>query len=347
MAQSSTAQLSNEAADLRRAGIEAGTARSNAQLRDQLGVLRAIRLAHPARADHLLGSATLKLKVEMVREEVITSRAKGPHQNAWFLPHEHGATAMLLTPIVCVAILARQWHWSELATLTAAFAALAAKEPMVVLARQRFVWKQPHPETSAAVQWFASWIVIFLLSGLVLVFAWPLRGIVAMGLGVCVFSALAIAINVKNRQRSTLFQIASAAALTSSSLATSLSATGAIAPWCWWLWLLMAMQATAGILVVHARLDARIASRGTAPASEQFRSAAQVALSALACAAVAAAILGHGWIALALLMVVMGYWYNLRGQRDPATLQIPLKKVGQRALVLSSLFSILLIRGFW
>jgi hypothetical protein len=86
---------------------------------------------------------------------------------------------------------------------------------------------------------------------------------------------------VKNRQRSTLFQIASAAALTSSSLATSLSATGAIAPWCWWLWLLMAMQATAGILVVHARLDARIASRRTAPANERFRRAAQVSLGAL------------------------------------------------------------------
>jgi len=52
-----------------------------------------------------------------------------------------------------------------------------------------------------------------------------------------------------------------------------LSATGAIAPWCWGLWLLLAMQATAGILVVHARLDARIAARialrGTAAGSER------------------------------------------------------------------------------
>ena len=167
---------------------------------------------------------------------------------------------MVLTPIVCVAILAREWRWSELATLTAAFAALAAKDPMVVLARQRFVWKQGHPETAAAAQRFAGWIVILILSGLVLVATWPLTATVAMGLGVCMFSSLAVAISVKNRQRSTLFQIASAAALTSSSLATSLSATGAIAPWCWWLWLLMAMQATAGILVVHARLDAHIAS---------------------------------------------------------------------------------------
>ena len=254
---------------------------------------------------------------------------------------------MLLTPIVCVAILAHQWRWCELATLTAAFAALAAKDPMVVLARQRFVWKQPHPETAVAARWFAGWMVIFVLSGLVLLAAWPLKAIVAMGLGVGVFSALAIAVNVKNRQRSTLFQIASAAALTSSSLATCLSATGAIAPWCWWLWLLMAMQATAGILVVHARLDARIASRGTAPASEQFRRAAQVSLIALVCAAVIATIIMRGWIALALLLAVMGYAFDLRSQRDYARLQIPLKKVGQRALALSSLYASLLIVGFW
>jgi hypothetical protein len=82
----------------------------------------------------------------MVKQEANTSKYREPHQHASFLPHEHGATAMLLTPIICVAILARQWHWSELATLTAAFATLAAKDPMVVLARQRFVWRQRHPE---------------------------------------------------------------------------------------------------------------------------------------------------------------------------------------------------------
>jgi len=254
---------------------------------------------------------------------------------------------MLLIPIVCTAILARTWRWSELATLTAAFAALAAKDPMVILARQRFVWKQRHSETTAAAQWFAGWMVILILSGLVLVFTWPLVAVVAMGLGVGIFSALAIAVNVKNRQRSTLFQIASALALTSSSLATSLSATGAIAPWCWWLWLLLAMQATAGILVVHARLDARIALRGTTPASEQFRRAAQISLGVLLSAAVTAALLRRSWIATALLVAVMGYSYDLLRQRNPGALQTPLTTVGQRALALSSLFSALLILGFW
>ncbi len=283
----------------------------------------------------------------MAAEQAIISNVGHPHKSAWFLPREHGATAMLFTPIVCAAILAREWRWSEIATLTAAFAALAAKDPMVILARQRFIWKVQHPETVAAARWFTGWMAILIGSGLVLVFAWPLKAIVAMGLGVALFSALAIGINVKNRQRSTLFQIASAVALTSSSLATSLSATGTIAPWCWWLWLLLALQATAGILVVRARLDARIASRSAAPAKENFRRAAQISLIVLVCAALAAIVLRRGWIALALLVAVVGYGDDLRRQRNTAALQMPLTKVGQRALALSSFYASLLILGLW
>jgi len=282
-----------------------------------------------------------------VRYQMSASTAIESHQKTRFLPREHGATAMLLTSLVCAAIIAREWRWSELVTLIAAIAALAAKDPMVVLARQRFVWKQRHPETAAAMQWLAGWILILILCGLALVATWPLATIVVLGLGVFGFSALAVVTNVKNRQRSTLFQILSAAALTSSSLAVSISATGSIARWCWWLWLLMTLQATAGILVVHARLDARIASRGTARASEVYRRAAQGALSVLAAAGIAAAILEHAWIALALLVVVAGYGYDLRAQRKGVSLQIPLKKVGQRALALSSLYAVLLIIGLW
>jgi len=283
----------------------------------------------------------------MGTESVVMSNVHQSKQSTWFLPREHGATAMLFTPIVCAALLARSWRWAELATLIAAFAALAAKDPMVVLARQRFVWKQWHSETTAAIRWFAGWSILLCLSGLVLLAAWPFTATASLGLGVGIFSALAIAINVKNRQRSTLFQIVSAFALTSSSLATSLSATGAIAPWCWGLWLLLALQATAGILVVHARLDARIALRTTAPARENYRRAAQISLVVLVCAAMAAIVFHRGFIALALVLAALGYAYDLHRQRDAASLQLPLKSVGQQALALSSLYAILLIVGLW
>jgi hypothetical protein len=275
------------------------------------------------------------------------SATKAPAANTIYLPREHGATAMVITPIVCAAILARSWHWAELATLAAAFAALAAKDPLVVLMRQKFVWKQPNPSTPIAARWFAGYALVLAVSGLVLLREWPLVAILAMGAGVVAFSLLAIWVNVKNKQRSTLFQIASAAALTSSSLATCLSATGAISQWCWWLWGLLALQATAGILVVHARLDARIALRGKAPASQQFRSAAFVAVAALAGGAVAMLILHRWWLAPALALAAAGYAYDLRRQQNAAELQRPLMSVGRQALTLATVYAALLVAGLW
>jgi hypothetical protein len=264
-----------------------------------------------------------------------------------FFPREHGATAMLFTPMVCAAILARTWNWTEIAAFVAAFAALAAKDPMVILARQRLVWKQMHPETPIAALWFAGWMLVLALSGMVLLMSWPFKATLALGLGVGAFSVLAVLVNVKNRQRSTLFQIASAVALTSSSLATSLSATGSVQTWCWWLWLFLALQAAAGILVVHARLDARIALRGTIKATQDFRRKAQLAVLVLAGAAATAGVLRNSLVAVALLVAALGYAYDLYNQRHAIDLQRPLTSVGQRALALSSIVSILLIAGLW
>lgn len=264
-----------------------------------------------------------------------------------YLPREHGATAMLLTPIFSIAILARGWHWGELAVLTAALAAMSAKDPAVLLMRQRFVWTQRSPELPAAFRWLVGWSVILLGSVLVLLATWPLKEFLAIGSGVAMFGGVAIFVNLKNRQRSTLFQIASAAALTSTSLATCISAIGTIAQWCWWYWALAAMQASAGILMVHARLDARIALRKATASNQQFRRAAQAALGLLLSAAIAAMILKHAWIALALAIAVVGYAYDLIRQKDPISLQMPLKVVGLQALMLSTLYSVLLIAGLW
>ncbi len=264
-----------------------------------------------------------------------------------YLPREHGATAMLLTPIFGVAILARAWRWSELAVFAAAFAAMAAKDPAVLLIRQRFFWKQKSPDAPIAAQWLFLWSLILAVSLSVLFLAWPLKAFLAMGAGVAAFAGLAIAVNLRNRQRSTLFQIASAAALTSTALATSLSAVGALAPWCWWFWALIAAQAATGILVVHARLDARIALRKAAAAGLQFRRAAQVAIAVLLAAALAAAILRHLCIALALALAAAAYAYDLKRQMNPLSLQLPLKSVGLQALTLSSVYALLLIAGLW
>ncbi|MFZ0392952.1 MAG: YwiC-like family protein [Terracidiphilus sp.] len=272
---------------------------------------------------------------------------KASNRGKVYLPREHGATAMLLTPIVSVAILARSWHWSELAVLAAAFAAMAAKDPAVLLVRQQFVWKQRSPDLPAAVRWFLGWSVVLVASVAILLATWPLKAFLAMGAGIAAFGSVAVFVNVKNRQRSTLFQILSAAALTSTALAACIASTGSIAPWCWWFWALIAMQASAGILVVHARLDARIAQRKNLAANGQFRRAAQAALVLLLSAALTATILRNGWIALALALAVAGYAYELMRQKRPVSLEMPLKTVGLEALTLSILYSGLLIAGLW
>lgn len=272
---------------------------------------------------------------------------KSVNRSKMYLPREHGATAMLLTPIFSVAILARAWHWSELAVLTAAFAALSAKDPAVLLMRQRFMWKQRSPDAPAASRWLLGWSVVLIASLLILFATWPLIAFLGIGTGVAIFGCIAIIVNLKNRQRSTLFQIASAAALTSTSLATCISAIGSIPPAYWWFWALITLQASAGILVVHARLDARIALRKSASGNQQFRRAAQATLGLLLCAAVTAMILRRAWIAVALALIFIGYSYELIRQKDPTSLQMPLKTVGQQALILSTLYSALLVAGLW
>lgn len=276
-----------------------------------------------------------------------TAGARPSTRTKVYLPREHGATAMLLTPIFSVAILARTWHWSELAVLTAAFAAISGKDPAVLLLRQRYVWKRPSPEAPAAALWLGIWSAVLLASVSVLFAAWPFRAFAAVGVEVGAFACLAAVVNLKNLQRSTLFQIASAAALTSTSLATCLSATGTVAPWCWWFWLLITMQASGGILIVHARLDARIALRKATSGSNRFRHAAQGLLGLLFCAAITAAFLKQLWIALALTVAVLAYAYDLIRQKNSASLQMPLKSVGQQALAVSTLYSALLIAGLW
>src|SRR5579883_1628109 len=69
-----------------------------------------------------------------------------------FVPREHGATAMLLIPFFAAAILLRQFYWTEIVALAAVVCAFAIKDPLVVLARQRFVWKQEHAETKPALR---------------------------------------------------------------------------------------------------------------------------------------------------------------------------------------------------
>ena len=264
-----------------------------------------------------------------------------------YLPREHGATAMAFTPIACVAILVRTWHWTEILLPFAVFCILAAKDPAVLVVRQRFLSERRHSDAVLAKKWTFIWLIEFVLCASVIVSYWPLRPALWMVAGIGCFAVLAIAVNVRNKQRSVLFQLFSGAALTSTALGTCLSATGAIAPWCWWFWGLSTLQAFAGILVVRARLDARLALRSAAPPQRGFRRAAFWSTGLLVLAAIGAAYFRKPWVAAALILACAAYANDLRAQSQSRSLQTPLKAVGQRSLTLSIVYSALLVVGLW
>lgn len=264
-----------------------------------------------------------------------------------FVPREHGATAMLLTPFFAAAILLRRVYWPEAVALVAIGCAFAIKDPLVVLARQRFLWKQEHPETGPAKKSVLIEMLVLAAAGLVLVTVRDWRPFVPLFLGAGAFTALAVALNVRNRQRSVWFQVSSAVALSSTALAACLAAQGTIPGWCWMLWMLCALQAASGIFVVHARLDARIAARkGLNPPFENRR-AAFFCQAILIAASVAFVLAGRWWIGAALGLAALGYLADLRRQRKVSSLQMPLKKVGLQALGLSIGYALIVLAGLW
>ena len=252
---------------------------------------------------------------------------------------------MLLIPFFSAAILLRAVTWQELVALAAATTAMVIKDPLVVIARQRLVWKTPHPETGPCVRAVIIESLILAAAGAALLLTRELLPFLILFAGAGLFTVLAVTVNVKNRQRSQWFQVLSAVALSSTTAAACLSVQDSIPIWCWWLWALCALQATTGIFVVHARLDARIAARKPSAADTSSRRAAFSCICLLTIVAVACACLGRLLLTAALLLAGAGYLYDLRRQRDPASLQMPLKSVGLQALTLAIAYALLITAG--
>jgi hypothetical protein len=278
------------------------------------------------------------------QSRILQQRATTAHT---FFPKEHGATAMLLLPFVCAAILVKATRWTEVFALLAAGAAFMAEGPLVVLARQRFVWKQRRPETDAARRWLLIEAGVLAASGLILLLTGPWKAYLLFAFGAAAFGALSVYMNLHNKQRSEWFQAATAVALTSTSLMPCLAVQRMIPGWARLLWLLTALQAMAGIFVIHARLDARIAQRSnTRPATGNLV-AAVVSIVAMVVAAAAFGGSRRYWISAALLLAVGGYCYEVRRQMNPISLRMPMTRAGLQALGLSIVYGILVIAGLW
>lgn len=269
------------------------------------------------------------------------------HSGFSVLPREHGATAMLLIPFVSAVVLLQHANWMELVAFIAIGCALAIKDPLVVLARQHWVWRDEHPETKFAKRAVTIELLVLAFCGGTLIRFGERRGFLLLSIIAGVFTVLAVFVNVRNRQRAMWFQLLSAAALSSTCFVACLSVGSDIPRWCWTLWVLNTLQAVSGIFVVHARLDARIGARKTSLNGGESRKAALICQLVLILAAVFAVSLKRPWIALALVAVAVCYLVELRRQKDESSLQMPLKRVGQQALALSVAYASLIITGLW
>ena len=140
-------------------------------------------------------------------------------------------------------------------------------------------------------------------------------------------------------------QLVTAAGLSSSCLAAALSAIAAIPAWCWILWILCAAHAVAGILVVRARLEVRIAARSRKADEPVFFKPARFAQIVLIVSGLAMLLIGSPWISVALILPSLLYLWELGGLAS--TIDTPLRTVGLRAMSVSIGFSIFAICGLW
>jgi hypothetical protein len=258
------------------------------------------------------------------------------------LPREHGSWGMLLFPLISAMILTRRWDWSLAAAGAAAVAVFLLREPLLVLARQRYLWREVRPETAAARRSLLVFGGLLAASGAWLAAAAPLPWLIGLGLAAAALTAVAIYGALHNLQRSPLLQIAGAAGLTASALLPYLAA--GVPPDRALLLLMSAhlVHSAGSVLVVHARLEAARALKMNAPAHGRHTAAAiWLALHALAAAALILA--GEPRLGLILALPLAVHAADLARLGNPQFLRTPLRRVGLRELGLSVVFAALLV----
>lgn len=265
-----------------------------------------------------------------------------PQPSLW--PREHGAWGLLLQPFLAGAVLAGHWTWLLLPALGAILLGFALREPLVILARQAFVWRDRNPLTPRAFRWLTCE-----LAGLAVCFSLLARHVppailaayAAVG---AALTSLAVWVTIRNRQRSRLFQAASAAALGSTALFAAAVSTGTIPGWAWILWAVLSLHGVAAILVVHARLERRIGLRSATPLSSMGR---QYAYQFTQIPAAAALAFLHPALALPPLFTLAVHILELRRLSSPNALGEPLTRVGLRTLTFAILHLLLAMTCCW
>lgn len=240
---------------------------------------------------------------------------------------------MLLAPFVAAAILGGAWTLELLAGLAAILLAFIIREPLTVLARQKWVWRSPNPATASAKRALAWQLPVLLLIGAYLWASLPQLPLLALSAGGVALTLTAVWMTVRNRSRSIVLQVVSAFALTSSGLLAALATTGRLPMWAWQLWVLMSLHSVVGTLNVHARLEQKRRGRTT---RGSYSTAIAGGLAGLLGGLALVAWQSEFWAcAVPLGFSALVALVELARLRRPGALDEPFQRVGLRLLVLS------------
>jgi len=251
-------------------------------------------------------------------------------------PREHGAWSLLLTPLAAALLVAGRVNLLTGAVLGAALAIFLLREPLLVLARQHWVWREAKPESALARRWVAALGLLLAGLGVALASPWGLPLVALMAAGAAALTMVAVWTALRNRQRSVWFQTMSCGGLTFTAVAAARSVNEGFPAWGWVLWGLCWLQGVAGILVVHTRLDAMIA-RKTGRGEAGIGRAAWLAVGLLAVVAVGLAVTGSLWLAAAPAFAAVAHGWELGAMR----LETKLTVVGLRAMALSMTYALI------
>ncbi len=260
------------------------------------------------------------------------------------VPREHGAWGLLLQPFAAGALLGNQWDWLLLPALALILLGFLMREPLVVLARQQFVWRSRNPQSRTAARWLAAEAALAAICiaalGARLPLGW-LAGLVGVAGSLTV---LAVWMTVKNRQRSIWLQILSAAGLGTTALLALMVTNQTVPEWGWLLWIVLTSHGAASILVVHTRLDLKIRPRQGQAAVLSPGAFSPAGLQLLAAIA-AVSLSSPAAIPFAFSGLVAGR--ELWRMRTERNLQEPLMHVGLRALGVSIVHSLCTVAALW
>ena len=250
-------------------------------------------------------------------------------------PREHGAWSLLLTPFAAALLVAGRVSLVSAAVLCAALGLFLLREPLLVLARQRWVWREEKPESALGRRWVLILVLILAALGVALAAAWGLALMAVMGTGAAALTVVAVWMALRNRQRSVWLQTVSCGGLTFTAVAAARSVSEGFPAWGWVLWGLCWLQGVAGILVVHTRLDAIIA-RKTGRGEAGIRKAAWLAVGLLGGVAVALAAKGALLLAAAPALAAVAHGW----ERAAMNRETKLTVVGLRAMAVSMAYSL-------